>query len=614
MKPNNKLKHPDWTIDNLPLSQASISILKAEGIDTIGALKQRLINEKPRDWKSSNVNAENEILEISAPYLERCPIYELPGQNNQKISVSVSQSSSSADSIEVLLRERTPYNSQGFSVRAWNVLSDIKKNGIKKISDLNYHVLMRQRNCGKKTAEEILRKIEDFVPKIPIQNPETELESKNFSALLERTLTDSEIAAVGTLEIRELNLPARAETYINVKSIEQLLKLNPRDILKKRNCGKKTIGQMKACIENSIKSVLQLEDEFRNQSLTIQGFIDNLLNELEPRAKNILMKRHGLWDGDEDTLESIGKEFRITRERVRQIQVKVEKFLRNSLVKRRVHLLMKCLGKKHVTEFLKANDGFAKIDELQGDIFSAKSDEKEALGHRFLLELFPEEKTSFFKDALVEGDLVFQDSESQVFFERLNSVIKRMLSSEGKPLALSAVRDALKEEFPETHLRAIKRCVEASSQFGFDETGYVGSKHWNFFSAKGIREMAQRALIDIGTASHYTHIVDRMNILFPSRAPFSVRVIHNCLGSHRDIFVLTGRGQYGLVNWGLSRRPYLKDFLVRAIQENGGVAEANFLVKEGQRRYGYKKTSILMTLGMNDHIFKAVNKNTYKVR
>ena len=126
--------------------------------------------------------------------------------------------------------------------------------------------------------------------------------------------------------------------------------------------------------------------------------------------------------------------------------------------------------------------------------------------------------------------------------------------------------------------------------------------------------MAQRALVDLGASSHYTHIVDRMNILFPSRAPFSIRGVHNYLGSHRDIFVLTGRGQYGLVNWGLSRRPYLKDFLAQAIQENGGVAEAELLVKEGQRRYGFKKTSILMTLGMNDHIFKAIKKNTYKVR
>lgn len=601
----------------MPYSKASALILKSEGIETIGMLKQRLVNEKPRDWKNSSVDVENEILEISAPYLEQCTIDDLSYPNNQSIVTATPQLNNKVDLIEVFLRDLMPYGIAAqnyFSVRAWNVLTEIQKNGIKKISEINYLILMKQRNCGKKTAEEILKKIAELCPKTLPLDAETQSEPQNFSVLLGRQLTTLEMTALDTIEIRELNLPVRAQSSIKARSIDELLKLDPQDIIKKRNCGKKTIEQIKACIENSIEIVLQLEDEFRNQSLTIQGFVDNLLNELEPRSKNVLMKRHGFWDGDEDTLESIGKELHITRERVRQIQAKVEKFLKNGLVRRRVHLLMKYLGKKYVTEFLKTNDGFAKIDELQGDIFSSKTDEKEALGHRFLLELFPEEKTSFFKDALVEGDLVFRDSESRVFYERINLAIKRLLSSEGKPLALSAVHDGLKDEFPEVALRTVKRVVEASTDSGFDEAGYVGSKNWKFFTARGRCEMAQRALVDIGAPSHYTHIADRMNILFASRAPFSPRAIHNFLVSRRDVFVLTGRGQYGLVNWGISRRPYLKDFLVQAIQENGGVAEADLLVKEGLRRYGYKKTSILMTLGMNDHIFKAVEKNIYKVR
>lgn len=45
-----------------------------------------------------------------------------------------------------------------------------------------------------------------------------------------------------------------------------------------------------------------------------------MLNELSPREKEILSERIGLKDGR--TLEDVGKQFGITRERVRQIEAK----------------------------------------------------------------------------------------------------------------------------------------------------------------------------------------------------------------------------------------------------------------------------------------------------
>ena len=44
----------------------------------------------------------------------------------------------------------------------------------------------------------------------------------------------------------------------------------------------------------------------------------NLIKDLSPRAKEIISRRFGLKTGQKETLEANGKDYGITRERVRQ--------------------------------------------------------------------------------------------------------------------------------------------------------------------------------------------------------------------------------------------------------------------------------------------------------
>jgi RNA polymerase primary sigma factor len=48
--------------------------------------------------------------------------------------------------------------------------------------------------------------------------------------------------------------------------------------------------------------------------------IDELLDELTEREKKVLQLRFGLKDGHARTLEEVGREFNLTRERIRQIE------------------------------------------------------------------------------------------------------------------------------------------------------------------------------------------------------------------------------------------------------------------------------------------------------
>jgi len=67
-------------------------------------------------------------------------------------------------------------------------------------------------------------------------------------------------------------------------------------------------------------------DLFSQMEITfIKKIIDELLNTLSEREREIIYLRFGFKDGTPKTLEEIGKIFGITRERVRQIEAKIIK-------------------------------------------------------------------------------------------------------------------------------------------------------------------------------------------------------------------------------------------------------------------------------------------------
>lgn len=67
--------------------------------------------------------------------------------------------------------------------------------------------------------------------------------------------------------------------------------------------------------------------------------IDKLLKELQPREERVIRLRHGLIDGRSHTLEEVGKEFDVTRERIRQIEAKALRRLRHPSRQRRLRSL-----------------------------------------------------------------------------------------------------------------------------------------------------------------------------------------------------------------------------------------------------------------------------------
>ena len=69
-------------------------------------------------------------------------------------------------------------------------------------------------------------------------------------------------------------------------------------------------------------------DQYANNQL-LKDEINNVLNGLTDREEKVLRLRFGLYDGRTRTLEEVGKEFNVTRERIRQIEAKALRKLKH---------------------------------------------------------------------------------------------------------------------------------------------------------------------------------------------------------------------------------------------------------------------------------------------
>lgn len=84
----------------------------------------------------------------------------------------------------------------------------------------------------------------------------------------------------------------------------------------------------KSTLQDFIPDDKILSPEQESSRRILRDQVNSILNDLSEKERRILEMRHGLMDGITHTLEEVGREFGVTRERIRQIEAKAHEKIR----------------------------------------------------------------------------------------------------------------------------------------------------------------------------------------------------------------------------------------------------------------------------------------------
>ncbi|WP_047044165.1 RNA polymerase sigma factor RpoS [Vibrio mexicanus] len=119
-----------------------------------------------------------------------------------------------------------------------------------------------------------------------------------------------------------------------VEDVSKMLRLNERVSSVDTPIG----GDGEKALLDIIPDVNNSDPEVSTQDNDIKDSLIHWLDELNPKQKEVLARRFGLLGYEPSTLEEVGREINLTRERVRQIQVEGLRRLREILIKQGLNM------------------------------------------------------------------------------------------------------------------------------------------------------------------------------------------------------------------------------------------------------------------------------------
>jgi DNA-directed RNA polymerase alpha subunit len=527
-----------------------------------------------------------------------------------------------------------PLDTLSLSVRATNVLRGTDFATVFDVATANRQRILDLRNCGRTTLRELQLAIDELVAgktlDLTMSSRVSPVSSDDFTGpvaegtVFGRSLSTEEEAVCLATPADILGLSVRAMRVVNACSFNNALEIATasRDrLLELKNCGRTTLGELRAAVARAIEEVDKSGQGAESIPVDrLKEEIVSMLSNLDARSRFVLEGRFGLWNGNKQTLEQLASSLGgVTREYVRQIEAKAIKKLRGSLMRRRGMALLRdvrdsLFDQNRCPSFA----GFLTVDDLgalleTGGAEPALSSRAAAL--RFLLGVFDDDFKCF-KDGLRiedDGRLWFRSDSDAVRFRRLESEARTVLTSRGKPMSVHAVVDALSRAGMETTELELSRLGSVSKEIGVS-VGELAVRSWSSFRRGRAAARIERALSDLGEPTHYSYIVEKLNFLFPDKAPFVGHAISAAMLRYPEVFVSLGRGVYALRNWGVSRPPYVKKFVIDTLRAEGGQATVEQIAALGAKKYGFKRSSISMTLSLHPAFFERVRGTLFKLR
>ncbi|MDP7615886.1 MAG: sigma-70 family RNA polymerase sigma factor, partial [SAR324 cluster bacterium] len=124
-----------------------------------------------------------------------------------------------------------------------------------------------------------------------------------------------------------------AEMSQDVDKIRHIIKISQDTVSLETSVGDD--DDEDSTLEDFIEDVKNVTPDKSAALELLKDYVHEAISDLSPREQKILEMRFGLTDGISHTLEEVGQEFDVTRERIRQIEAKaLEKIKKSDIIQK----------------------------------------------------------------------------------------------------------------------------------------------------------------------------------------------------------------------------------------------------------------------------------------
>jgi len=336
-------------------------------------------------------------------------------------------------------------------------------------------------------------------------------------------------------------------------------------------------------------------------SKDIQKTVASLLKDVVVRNRDIVTRRFGLKNGKKETLESIGRGYGITRERVRQI----EDFSLKQLSKLSDGNANVVFYVNWTRELLESKGGVL----LEKDLFKAFSgQESDSPTNASLLFILSVDNSSVRFPENEEYQPFWASDPSKLdSFKNSAAMLVKTLEKTGNVVPSSELADFAKRN----SLDNLEACLSISKLVNKNIFEQVGLISWSEVKPRGVKDKAYLVLKRNNSPKHFVEIARLINEVNFSNKKANIQTVHNELIKDSR-FVLVGRGMYALSEWGYSAGT-VKDILVDILKKSSKpMLKASLIAKVKDARI-VKENTIVLNL-QDSKTFSKKDDGTYVLR
>ncbi|PIP23256.1 MAG: hypothetical protein COX90_02755 [Candidatus Nealsonbacteria bacterium CG_4_10_14_0_2_um_filter_38_17] len=328
----------------------------------------------------------------------------------------------------------------------------------------------------------------------------------------------------------------------------------------------------------------------------------DLTKDLSQRTKEVISRRFGFETGERKTLESIGDEYGITRERVRQIErdgfSRIEPKLKN---------YENVLG--HFEAELRTAGDLKREDLLFDQLAGGKNNNC----LYFLLTVT--KPFQRFSESQEFYPLWTINTNSLGLAKKVVDAFAGKFEEIKKPLSFDEIYNLYDKEMATSfdkplNSQALLSYIEASKKIEPGYERYFGLKEWPEITPRGMKDKAYLVLKKEQKPLHFVEVARLIGCYFNQEKVYPQTVHNELIRDPR--FVLVGRGLYALKEWGYEPG-VVKDVIFKVLKTAGKPLTKEEVVQAVLKQRLVKENTVLLNLQGRGE-FKRTPEGKYTVR